>query len=101
LLASGQGLLWFVLFAALSAVGVHDLLQTHHAVLRNYPILGHLRFLLEFVRPKFASTSLRPTTRPHLSHGLNAAWSMPAPKANRTNNPLAPCSTSTATAKSG
>jgi glutamate synthase domain-containing protein 2 len=52
LLASGQGLLWFVLFAALSAVGVHDLLQTHHAVLRNYPILGHLRFLLEFIRPE-------------------------------------------------
>ncbi|NBX61335.1 MAG: FMN-binding glutamate synthase family protein [Betaproteobacteria bacterium] len=39
-------------FAALSAVGVHDLLQTHHAILRNYPILGHLRFLLEFIRPE-------------------------------------------------
>ena len=52
LLASGQGLLPFLVFAALSAVGVHDLLQPHHAVLRNYPILGHLRFLLEFIRPE-------------------------------------------------
>ena len=52
LLASGQGLWLFLVFAAFSAVGVHDLLQTHHAVLRNYPILGHLRFLLEFVRPE-------------------------------------------------
>jgi glutamate synthase domain-containing protein 2 len=33
-------------------VGVHDLVQTHHAVLRNYPIAGHLRFLLEGVRPE-------------------------------------------------
>ena len=52
LLASGQGVLPFLLFAGLSAVGVHDLLQPHHAVLRNYPILGHLRFLLEFIRPE-------------------------------------------------
>ncbi|MCE2747497.1 MAG: FMN-binding glutamate synthase family protein [Rhodobacter sp.] len=33
-------------------MGVHDLVQTHHAVLRNYPIAGHLRFLLEGVRPE-------------------------------------------------
>ncbi|NDG15726.1 MAG: FMN-binding glutamate synthase family protein, partial [Betaproteobacteria bacterium] len=50
-LASGQGWVMLLLFAALSAVGVHDLLQTHHAILRNYPILGHMRFLLEFIRP--------------------------------------------------
>ena len=31
---------------------MHDLLQTHHAILRNYPILGHMRFLLEFIRPE-------------------------------------------------
>ena len=51
-LASGQGWIMLLFFAALSAVGVHDLLQTHHAILRNYPILGHLRFLLEFIRPE-------------------------------------------------
>jgi len=51
-LASGQGWVMLLLFAALSAVGVHDLLQTHHAILRNYPILGHMRFLLEFIRPE-------------------------------------------------
>ena len=32
-------------------LGLRDLLQTRHAVLRNYPILAHLRFLLEDVRP--------------------------------------------------
>ena len=36
----------------LSLVGVWDLFQTRHAVLRNYPIIGHLRFLLEDIRPE-------------------------------------------------
>lgn len=34
------------------ALGLHDLRQTRHAVLRNYPVTGHLRFLLEFIRPE-------------------------------------------------
>jgi glutamate synthase domain-containing protein 2 len=40
------------LFAALSVLGTRDLLQTRHAVLRNYPISAHLRFLLETIRPE-------------------------------------------------
>lgn len=36
----------------LLALGVWDLFQTRHAVLRNYPIWGHLRFLFEFIRPE-------------------------------------------------
>ena len=39
-------------FAVLSATGVHDLRQTRHAILRNYPVIGHLRFLLEYIRPE-------------------------------------------------
>lgn len=42
----------FVLACALILLGVRDLRQTRHAVLRNYPILGHLRFILEFIRPE-------------------------------------------------
>ena len=34
------------------AVGVHDLLQPHHSILRNYPVLGHVRWLAELVRPE-------------------------------------------------
>ena len=52
MIAFGRGLPWFVLSGALVALGVRDLLQTRHAVLRNYPILGHLRFVLEFIRPE-------------------------------------------------
>ena len=41
-----------LIFVALTALGVRDLLQTKHAVLRNYPISAHLRFLLEDMRPE-------------------------------------------------
>jgi glutamate synthase domain-containing protein 2 len=39
-------------FGALTLLGIHDLIQTRHAVLRNYPISAHLRFLLEEIRPE-------------------------------------------------
>ncbi|MDZ4355978.1 MAG: FMN-binding glutamate synthase family protein, partial [Variovorax sp.] len=39
-------------FAVLTGTGVHDLRQARHAILRNYPVIGHLRFLLEFIRPE-------------------------------------------------
>jgi glutamate synthase domain-containing protein 2 len=37
---------------ALAAVAVYDLAQRRHSVLRNYPVVGHLRFLLESIRPE-------------------------------------------------
>lgn len=42
----------FWAFAVLTGTGVHDLRQARHAILRNYPVIGHLRFLLEFIRPE-------------------------------------------------
>ena len=36
----------------LALLGVRDLLQKRHAVLRNYPISAHMRFLLEAIRPE-------------------------------------------------
>lgn len=41
-----------LLAAALGALGLYDLLQTRHAILRNYPIIAHLRFILEDIRPE-------------------------------------------------
>ncbi len=32
--------------------GLHDYLQTRHAILRNYPVLGRFRYLLESIRPE-------------------------------------------------
>jgi len=39
-------------FTALTLMGIHDATQTRHAVLRNYPILGNVRFLFEKIRPE-------------------------------------------------
>ena len=39
-------------FAGLTILGTRDLIQTRHAVLRNYPISAHLRFLLDEIRPE-------------------------------------------------
>lgn len=39
-------------FLALTLLGVRDTRQARHAVLRNYPVIGHLRFLLEYIRPE-------------------------------------------------
>jgi glutamate synthase domain-containing protein 2 len=47
-----SGGVWVLLFLALVITGVHDVRQTRHSILRNYPVIGHLRFLLEFVRPE-------------------------------------------------
>jgi glutamate synthase domain-containing protein 2 len=52
LLLFGGGLASAVLFAALVVVGVRDVRQSRHAILRNYPVIGHLRFLFEYVRPE-------------------------------------------------
>ena len=41
-----------LLAAGLLALGLRDLLQTRHAVLRNYPILGHVRYFFEMIRPE-------------------------------------------------
>jgi glutamate synthase domain-containing protein 2 len=38
--------------AALGAVAAHDVMQRRHAILRNFPIVGHLRFELERFGPE-------------------------------------------------
>ena len=50
------GNLWLILPAlvtgALVMLGIHDMRQRRHSILRNYPVVGHLRFLLESFRPE-------------------------------------------------
>lgn len=41
-----------LLALALFGQGLRDLTNPRHAILRNYPLLAHLRFLLEAVRPE-------------------------------------------------
>jgi glutamate synthase domain-containing protein 2 len=41
-----------LLFLILVGLGFRDTQQKRHSVLRNYPVIGHIRFLLEFIRPE-------------------------------------------------
>jgi len=41
-----------VVLAGLAGLGTWDLVQTRHTILRLYPIIGHVRFLMEAVRPE-------------------------------------------------
>src|SRR4051794_14129908 len=53
-IASGA-IVWIVvaaILAVLVAVGVFDLVQRKHSILRNYPLLGHFRFAFESIRPE-------------------------------------------------
>lgn len=45
-------LLPFGFFAFLTLLGLQDLRQPHHSILRNYPVIGHMRFLFEGIRPE-------------------------------------------------
>ncbi|KUI35493.1 FMN-binding glutamate synthase family protein [Mycobacterium sp. GA-2829] len=55
--------------SAVAAVGVRDLFQRRHALLRNFPVVGHARYLLESVGPELrqyivaANDEERPFTR--------------------------------------
>jgi glutamate synthase domain-containing protein 2 len=51
-LVLGWGWTLVAVTAVLSLVGLHDLSQTNSSVLRNYPVIGHLRFMFEYIRPE-------------------------------------------------
>src|SRR6266566_2615128 len=40
------------LFAFLVIVVIHDVTQKRHAVIRNFPIIGHFRYWLEAIGPE-------------------------------------------------
>ncbi|NBB92402.1 MAG: FMN-binding glutamate synthase family protein [Gammaproteobacteria bacterium] len=45
---------WYLLLiiVPLLALGIRDAMQTKHTVLRNFPIIGHFRYLIEHFRPE-------------------------------------------------
>ena len=44
---------WFLIVAAvLLAIVVYDLVQKRHAILRNFPVIGHFRYMLEAIGPE-------------------------------------------------
>ena len=71
----------------LALLGIADLLQRPRAVLRNYPIIGHLRYLLESIRPELRQYLLEsddeklPFSRAQRSLVYQRAKSAPSEKA--------------------
>ncbi|MCF6274121.1 MAG: FMN-binding glutamate synthase family protein [Rhodobacteraceae bacterium] len=47
---------WFwlavVFFGFFAVIGIRDVRQKRHAILRNYPVLGNLRWIFEAIRPE-------------------------------------------------
>ncbi len=57
---------WLVILSgALTAVGIADIIQTKRALLRNYPILAHFRYMLESVRPEIRQYFLEDDAAPN------------------------------------
>ena len=45
--------LWFLMvILPLIGLGIRDMIQSKHTILRLYPVVGHIRFLLESIRPE-------------------------------------------------
>lgn len=47
-----KGLIFLVLAIPVALLGLRDLFQNSHAIKKNYPIIGNLRYLLEEIRPE-------------------------------------------------
>lgn len=44
---------WFLVIAIpLLAIWIYDLTQDKHTILKNFPVMGHMRYILEFFRPE-------------------------------------------------
>ena len=45
--------LWLpVIIGILLLIGIFDVLQRRHTILRNFPVLGYLRYFFEFISPE-------------------------------------------------
>lgn len=56
------------------AVGLHDIFQKKHTIMRNFPVIGHMRYLLESLGPELhqyfveGNTDGRPINRNHRTY---------------------------------
>lgn len=58
----------------LVAIGIYDLIQKKHTILRNFPVIGHARYLFEMIAPEIhqyfveSDTDGKPIDRNHRSY---------------------------------
>src|SRR5690606_8006120 len=46
---------WLILLGIvllLTGMGIYDMIQTRHSIMRTYPVLGRMRYWMEDLRPK-------------------------------------------------
>jgi hypothetical protein len=65
-------------FGALVLLGICDLMQTRHAILHNYPIAAHIRFILEHIRPELRQYFFEARRTAHPSRATSAPSSISA-----------------------
>ncbi|WP_417888016.1 FMN-binding glutamate synthase family protein [Zunongwangia sp.] len=59
---------------SLFGIGLYDIFQKKHAILRNFPLIGHMRYLLEMISPEIHQyfvendTDGKPINRSHRSY---------------------------------
>ncbi|MDD4944391.1 MAG: FMN-binding glutamate synthase family protein, partial [Rhodoferax sp.] len=61
-LAFDQGAIWVGVWGGLSLLGGYDVLQNKRSLLRNYPVIGRIRYMLEYVRPEIRQYFLESDT---------------------------------------
>ncbi|GAA5020186.1 FMN-binding glutamate synthase family protein [Marivirga lumbricoides] len=65
---------FIVLAILLASIGFYDMFQKKHTILRNFPVVGHIRFLLEMIGPELhqyfveSGTDGKPIDRNHRSY---------------------------------
>jgi len=65
---------FIVLAVLLVSVGFYDIFQKKHTILRNFPVVGHMRYLLEMIGPELhqyfveSDTDGKPIDRNHRSY---------------------------------
>ncbi|KFN46298.1 FMN-binding glutamate synthase family protein [Arenimonas composti] len=59
-----SGMVWVLaVFAALTLVGIVDLMQKKHSLRRNFPLLAHFRYGLESIGPEIRQYFIEPDTQ--------------------------------------
>jgi len=88
-------------FAFFAILGLRDFFQTRHAILRNYPITAHLRFLFEKIRPEMRQYFFEDDKTDCRFRGTSGPSCTNAPRAPSTSVRSAPNTMSTNRTMSG
>ena len=91
----------FILILPFIALGLYDMAQRRHTILRIYPVIGHLRFMFESIRPEIQHILSNPIPTASRLAGNSEIWFINALKGNSIRARLARCLMFIAMASSG